>query len=534
MMNTNKAYRMWKILSVALILFLNIYWAQITKKSAIKKEKMWEKIGNKFKETLFELEGPLIKIGQLLSIRADLLPAGFIKQIQDLADQVPPSPWEDIERVLVREWNGPIASRLQSIEKQAIASASIGEVYKGVMDDGTVVAIKVQRPTIQSIVKTDFRSLSIIFWFVKRFAPIPKGFVDFNMLYQELKGVIERELDFQKEMQTSLHFQHRFKNMPFIKIPQNYQQLCTSQVLVMEWVEGSRLTDTQFMDQHLIDRQVVANQLCQLFLPQWLEPGMFHADPHAGNLLIQRDGTIVLLDFGMAGEVTKQDTDNFQELLLAILVKDMKGAVQSLQRLGFIQQNFNLIKVEEKAKELLAIDFKKFQEMNMIAAKKEMNALIHSLPIQIPTRFVFLGRSLVTIEGILRIVNPNEDVLVTAKPVILDWIKNHPNQVWKLIFQWVRDQYILRMFNVIFKWFKTPERLLEQNELLQKRDFHFRMYETYKMQASQFGIAGIVGIMIGWHLHEASIWGMGVLSVAVSCTVYVVSKHKQRKWFPIQ
>jgi predicted unusual protein kinase regulating ubiquinone biosynthesis (AarF/ABC1/UbiB family) len=529
---SNKAYRMWKILSVALILFLNIYWAQITKKSSNEKEKMWEKMGKKFKETLFELEGPLIKIGQLLSIRADLLPDGFIKQIQDLADQVPPSQWKEIERVLVEEWDGPIASKLQTIDKKAIASASIGEVYKGLLNDGTVVAIKVQRPTIQTIVKTDFRSLSIIFWFVKKFAPIPKGFVDFNKLYQELKEVIEKELDFQKEMQTLLHFHHRFAHLPFIKVPQIHQELCTSRVLVMEWVEGSRLTDTQFMDQHLIDRQLVANRLCRLFFPQWLEPGMFHADPHAGNLLIQRDGTIVLLDFGMAGEVSKQDTDTFQELLLAILVNDFKGAVRSLQRLGFIRKNSNLMQVEEQAKELLMLDVKKFQEMNMVDAKKEMNKLIQSLPIQIPTRFVFLGRSLATIEGILRIVNPTEDVLATAKPVLMEWIKNHPNQLWKMILQWIRDQYFLRMFNGIYSWIKVPDRLMEQNVQQQTRDFHFRIYETYKMQSGQFGMAGIIGIIIGWHLHSSPILGMGVVIVAVSCTVYIVSKRKQRKWFP--
>ena len=163
MRHTNKAYRMWKILSVAFILFIQVYWTQLLKKTPLAKEKLWEEVGDKVKKTLFELEGPLIKIGQLLSIRADLLPAGFIKQIEDVQDHVPPSPWEQIEQVLTEEWAGPIVSKLQNIDKQAIASASIGEVYKGVLVDGTIVAIKVQRPSIQSIVKTDFRSLSIIF-----------------------------------------------------------------------------------------------------------------------------------------------------------------------------------------------------------------------------------------------------------------------------------------------------------------------------------------------------------------------------------
>jgi len=532
MRHTNKAYRMWKILSVAFILFIQVYWAQLRKKTPLAKEKLWEEVGYKVKKTLFELEGPLIKIGQLLSIRADLLPAGFIKQIEDVQDHVPPSPWEQIEQVLTEEWVGPIVSKLQSIDKQAIASASIGEVYKGVLVDGTIVAIKVQRPSIQSIVKTDFRSLSIIFWFVRRFAPLPKGFIDFNMLYQELKTVIERELDFQLEMHTATHFQRRFEELSFVKIPNIYKEHSTSRVLVMEWVEGARVTDKEFMDRHGIDTQVVANHLCELFIPQWLEPGLFHADPHAGNLLLQQDGSIVLLDFGMAGEVTKYDTDNFKELLLAILIKDMKGAVQSMQRLGFIRPHSDLKQVEEQVKELFSMDFKKFQEMNMVAVKREMNALLKTLPVQIPTRFVFLGRSIVTLEGIIKVVNPQQEVITTAKPLFVKWIKNHPDQLVELALRWVKDQYILRIFSAIIQWFNAPQRLKEESELHQTRDFHFRMYETYKMQASQFFLAGAFALPIGGYLNVIPILTVGIVTMVISCIVYIRAKQKQRKWFP--
>lgn len=150
------------------------------KKSEADWEQLWISIGIKFRKTLFELEGLLIKVGQLLSIRADLFPKGFIHQIQDLTDQVPPSEWAKIEEIFKAEWKGPFDRSLLSIHKQAVASASIGEVYKGVLKDGTPVAIKVQRPNIQSIIQTDFRTLSIIIWFAHHFAPIPKGFINLS------------------------------------------------------------------------------------------------------------------------------------------------------------------------------------------------------------------------------------------------------------------------------------------------------------------------------------------------------------------
>lgn len=155
-------YRMWKVLSLAFSVFIQVYLYKFLKKSSKDLDSLWVKFGRRFRETLFELQGLLIKVGQMLSIRSDLLPNNFIKQIEDLVDQVPPSSWEAIKDVLEAEWQGPIENKILSIEQQAVASASIGEVYRGILKDGTKVAIKVQRPKIQSIVKTDFKSLAII------------------------------------------------------------------------------------------------------------------------------------------------------------------------------------------------------------------------------------------------------------------------------------------------------------------------------------------------------------------------------------
>ena len=166
MNNKNKWFRMWKILSFAFAMSIQVYWFRIRKKSDMEWDKLWGKLGRQFRQTLFELEGLLIKVGQFLSIRKDLLPSGFIDQIQDLVDQEPPSPWAEIKHVLEREWGGPVENVLLSIETKAVASASIGEVYRGKLKDGTEVAIKVQRPSISSIMQTDFRSLAIIIWFV--------------------------------------------------------------------------------------------------------------------------------------------------------------------------------------------------------------------------------------------------------------------------------------------------------------------------------------------------------------------------------
>ena len=224
-------------------------------------------------------------------------------------------PGNEIEAVLQEEWGGSPDDILLSIEREAVASASIGEVYQGRLKDGRKVAVKVQRPEIESIVKTDFRSLSIVMWFARNLAPVPKGFINFKLLYKELKEVIERELDFIKERETADIFRARFKNLSYLKIPEFHKELCTSKVLVMEWADGARITDGRFIAENEIDRERLARRLLSVFFPQWMESGFFHADPHSGNVLLKKDGSIILLDFGMIGEVTKQDADNLQTLV---------------------------------------------------------------------------------------------------------------------------------------------------------------------------------------------------------------------------
>lgn len=263
---------MTKVLMMAFSIFIQIYWYKILKKPEADWERLWGRIGERFRKTLFELEGLLIKIGQILSIRTDFLPSAFIDQIKDLTDKVPPSKWPEIQDIIETEWGSPLEQHLQSIEKEAIASASIGEVYRGVLTDGTVVAIKVQRPNIRSIVQIDFRILSIIIWFADHFVPIPKGFINFKVLFKELKQVIERELDFTKEQKALLSFKERFQNMDIIKVPNVYSELSTPKVMVMEWVEGIRFTDAEGLAKITVSRKELAQRLLTVFLPQWLEP----------------------------------------------------------------------------------------------------------------------------------------------------------------------------------------------------------------------------------------------------------------------
>jgi len=530
MKNKKSWYRMWKILSFALSMFLQVYWFRIRKKSDTQWALLWEKLGRQFRQTLFELEGVLIKVGQLLSIREDLLPKSFISQIQDLVDQVPPSPWEDIQRVLEKEWGKPIDHILHSIETTAVASASIGEVYRGKLKDGTDVAIKVQRPSIPAIMRTDFRSLAIIIWFAQYFAPIPKGFINFKTLLNEIKYVIGRELDFKKELEAMQHFKERFDSVQQLTIPTAYPDICTTHVLVMEWIDGARITDSKFLATKQIDKEALAQRLLRIFLPQWLEAGVFHADPHAGNVLVKADGTIVLLDFGMVGEISRKDAANFQQLMQAVLLNNYAQAAETLKNLGFLLPGADLKIIENVLKEVLQLDINKVKEMDLFALKKEMNDIIKQLPIQVPTRFIFLGRSFVTIEGMLLTINPDKEILDILKPVFSDWVKEGNATNWKSVFQWLNALPIFKIFHTVQDLIETPQRLVIQKETLQQRDFVFAIYENQKKHTFLLSTLALGGIFIGLYLHYALLTKASAGLLSLSIIFYSVSSWKQKKW----
>lgn len=524
--------RMAKVLSMAFIIIMQIYWYKFRKKSDAEWELLWEDIGKRFRKTLFELEGLLIKIGQMLSIRSDLLPNAFIKQIQDLTDQVPPSNWEEIQAILESEWGGPIDQHFRSIDQSAVASASIGEVYKGILKNGTEVAIKVRRPHIQSIVHTDFRTLSIIIWFADRFVPIPKDFINFKVLFQELKQVIERELDFTQERKTLLAFKERYEDEENVKIPDVFAEYSTSKVLVMEWVNGIKITDETALNQLELNRHELAQRLIEIFLPQWLQPGTFHADPHAGNVLISKTGQVIMLDFGMTGEITKRDAANFQGLIESILSKNYAKAVECLIQLDFLLPETEPRTMERLLAELMAFQFQpnELQKVDLVQLKIELNDLIQALPIQVPTRFVFLGRSFITMEGMLLNLVTAEEVTDLLKTVFTNWLKKQGNNPWSFIWFWLQSQPIFKFFNSVSEFLTLPQRLENLKETEQRRQFQFTIYENRKKECFQLTILGIVGTAIGFYTDQQVIMMMGAGLFIAAGVGYLVQSYKLKRW----
>lgn len=363
-------------------------------------------------------------------------------------------------------------------------------------------------------------------WCAKTFSPSTRKFVNFPQLAKEMRQVVERELDFRNEREAALAFQERLADSEDVCIPTPFPDFCTSKVLVMEWVETYPLLDPPFE----VDRKELAQKLLCLFLPQWFQPGTFHADPHTGNVLLNREGKIVLLDFGMVDQITKRDSDSIQALVEAVLLKDPANMVQAFSRLGFLLPSADLKEMERLLEQAMTFDLNSLKEMDMLEMKLKTNGLVNSLPIQVPTRFIFLGRSVATVQGILQALCPEENLMEIGRPFFLDFLKQQGNNRWKLLWQWVSVLPLVKAVREVPELLREPKRHREWKAEEQKRGFQFARYESAKRYAFVLLVISIGFAFKGMLMHERLLFQSALIMGGVTAVAYVWNSYRQRKW----
>ncbi|WLR51633.1 AarF/UbiB family protein [Bacillus tianshenii] len=439
-------YRIYRIVWMAIRFFLQVTYFKRTNRGEWTKDKeeKWNELVKKqaqqYKRTALALGGLLIKLGQFLSTRADMMPRTFIQELEDLTDHVPPVGWKETKKVIETEWEGDYTTILTEISDEPVASASIGEVYQARLHTGELVAVKIRRPGIEQIIQTDFKAIRFVMWLANRFTKMGKQ-TDLPALYREIKRVINSELNFRKEMQNGQAFRRRFEKDPSVEIPDYYEELSTRRVLVMDWKEGKKITDTAYLDKHQLNRKEVADLLLRLFLQQLLEDGIFHADPHGGNILVKQDGTIVLLDFGMIGTIQEADRKSVQKAVEGVVMERYDLVVDALEDLRFLLPHADRSILQEMIRHIV----EEYQEMNFAHADSRMveqlmEDIIHVVqkePLQMPSEFAFFGKAVSTLIGVIYVIEPEADLFNMVKPVISQWVTTGTEDKDKLNWQGV-------------------------------------------------------------------------------------------------
>ncbi|HYD48477.1 MAG TPA: AarF/UbiB family protein, partial [Terriglobales bacterium] len=282
-------------------------------------------------DTATRMQGLLIKSCQFIGTRADILPRQYIEILSRLQDRVPSRPFRIIGDAIELELGRPISAVFAELDRKPIAAASLAQVHRGRLHDGREVAVKVQYPDIDGLVRLDLANFG---FFVNLLARIERNF-DLRMVIREVSKYIQLELDFEHEARNAQQIRRNLGHRSDIVIPEIISELSTRKLLVMEYTPGIRVTDVEALAAAGIDKQEVARLLSEVFCHQILVDGFFHADPHPGNILVRPGPKLVLLDFGLAKDFPPGFAAGIAQLTFAIIAQDRDGVVAAFRQLGF-------------------------------------------------------------------------------------------------------------------------------------------------------------------------------------------------------
>lgn len=361
--------------------------------------------------------GPtFVKLGQILSTRPDLISRKFIEEFSKLQDEVPAFDFSQVEKRIQQEFGKPINDLFVEFNKRPVAAASLSQVHKAKLADGSIVAVKIQRPNIAEKIKTD---ISILFDIVKFFEKkIVNGYVYQPMeIITEFSKTIKKELDFISEGHNIDKFRTNFKKEETVRIPQVYWELTSSKILTMEYIDGVKISDIAGSEDSQFDKKIISARGANIILKQIFVDGFFHGDPHPGNIFIMENNVVALLDFGMVGRVEDETMSNMANLLIATIENNADKIIKTLEQMDIITPEVNLKELKIEIKDFIdkyyGVPLKQLEIGAVI--EEILGAMIHH-QIKIPSDLVLLAKALVTIEGVGRDLDPDFDMVAHAKP----------------------------------------------------------------------------------------------------------------------
>lgn len=394
-----------------------------------------QQIAVRFRALAIQMGGVMIKVGQFLSARLDVLPREITDELAGLQDEVLAEPFEAIRGVVDEEMNAPLETRYAMFEHEPLASASIGQVHRATLpaDGGEAapfsqVVVKVQRPMIQQIVETDLAALRVVSGWVNYYPPIRKR-ANVPALLAEFSRSLYEEMDYLTEGSNADTFTANFADRPEVRVPHVIWSATTRRVLTMEEVQAIKITDYARIEAAGVSRPQVATRLFDTYLKQIFTDRFFHADPHPGNLFVlpaagaSEDWKLVFVDFGMTGKVTPNQLTALREILIAVGTQDVPRLIRAYGTMGILLPGAD-VHLLEKATQRVFERFwgKSTAEMvsmghqETIAFAEEFGELLYDMPFQVPENLILLGRSLSILSGICTGLDPDFNVWTSVMP----------------------------------------------------------------------------------------------------------------------
>lgn len=368
----------------------------------------------RLRDTMLELGPTFIKIGQVLSTRPDIVPLVYAKELSTLQDTVPPGPFGDVETIVGEDVG---MDEFDSFESEALAGGSLAQVHEA-QYKGNRVAVKVRRGNVVDVVETDLRVVRRLLPVVIAIAPKRHHF-SLRNLADDFERIIKQELDFAREGRMMTEIRSNFSEEDRVKIPEQFPEACSERVLTMEYVDSTKITDMDELRATGYDPIRIAHDIADAYFKMGIVDGVFHGDPHPGNLGVDDRRRIVFYDFGMSGRFTPEMQDAIVRLYIAAAARDTGDLIDVLIDLGVLDSDVDR-QAMNRVLELAIRDLEGTGISDWRALITEMNSILHDFPFRIPPDLMLLIRVGTVSEGVLRQLDPNFDFLTAAQEFLVE------------------------------------------------------------------------------------------------------------------
>ena len=415
-----RALRIWKTLLILLFFlwFDSRKWTYLKGKNVKFVERRQILRAKWLTKELVYLGSAFIKLGQLLSARADVIPSSWVNELTSLQDRVPSFEFKKVEEILLSEL-GSSYKNIINIDPNPLGSASLAQVHKAKLINGKDVIFKVQRPGIEKYFRLDLDVMNQVAKIVQKNKSLSQG-KDWIGIAKECKRVLLRELDFRIEAQYAARFKQQFLDDSEILIPSVFWDLSSSKVLCLEYMPGIKINDIKTLKNNGIDTSSIAKIGATSYLKQLVNFGFFHADPHPGNLAVSEGGALIYYDFGMMGFVSERIRGRLNSMIKAAALRDVNGLVKELQIAGLLEADIEIGPVRRLIRIMLTealtppFDSKIIEKLS-----GDLSELAYGKPFRIPIELIFVFRALSTFEGVGRYLDPEFNLIAIAKPFLL-------------------------------------------------------------------------------------------------------------------
>ena len=367
-------------------------------------------------KTFEELGTTFIKLGQLISVRADLFPQAYCTAFSRLTDGTTSVPFEELDDVVREDLGAPLAELLAWVDPTPLASASIGQVHRAQLTDGRSVVVKIRKPGVAEEVHTDLEIMANLAGHLARNSQL---FADLDVitLVEEFSRSLRAELDYLTEARTAAEFAEHLSDSPDVHVPWVEWSMTTSRVLTMEELSGLRIDDVPGLEAAGIDREDLARRAVTGLMRLMFEEGVFHADPHAGNLFVEPGGTIGLVDFGMVGRLSPEMRRQFARMFVALYARDSDGLTTALLEIAPPRGSLDRDRLRAEVARLTGwLDGRALADIRVDAVTDQLLGIVRRHRLALPPEAVQLFRMLVIVDGLGRTIYPDFDLTEVVDP----------------------------------------------------------------------------------------------------------------------